>query len=541
MFPLGTRLASQLLALLAATGCAPRGTPAGHRAPLAPPAARPVPPSSTPPAPSLCAPLRAEQVLPSSPAPGLHVYDPEGCEASRVVSDHVACLQTRGASSLLLVPFAGGPARRILGDRVDFRRYVAPSHAPQSSLIVVAGSGGDESCARGVYAFDPGTLAPRWHYAPAFDWIDQARNPAETNGWVFGEDSAGLLALRFRTRLPRANEPAFSNLAVLDAATGAQRWLRRLPPFAFVAGLSQQVIVQAPLYGPGTLGAAMSGNGRDLWSLGLSERALAISVHDEHVALLVQRSPASRSEAPERCTSEPCVIDLWMVDARNGTTVSRAPIGAGQQANWALANAGDDVYAEAPAELNGFLAARVIAFDPRSGRERWRTRPFPCEDPWFETSHFQVMPSTLYACTCDGVLRAFDRGDGRVLSELGVGDCAPFFVSGDVAVASLASDFTRVEFANLAAPRRVTVRGRIQAELGLSLPLPRWVRVGPELVKTDQAGRFRVTFEGRGAYTANVAVAPAERYLIEVEPTNLTLNRRQTDYNVTLRARPFAE
>jgi hypothetical protein len=105
----------------------------------------------------------------------------------------------------------------------------------------------------------------------------------------------------------------------------------------------------------------------------------------------------------------------------------------------------------------------------------------------------KLTPTTLYSCSCDGVLRAISPANGQVRYEWGAGTCSSIFAGDTWTLLKTSSGLVRLDWAALEPARSVTVRGRVLLD-GLKLSFPRWGRVGPKLVRTD--GRFRTDFRG---------------------------------------------
>lgn len=83
------------------------------------------------------------------------------------------------------------------------------------------------------------------------------------------------------------------------------------------------------------------------------------------------------------------------------------------------------------------------------------------------------------------------------------------------------------------------MRGQVNPDSGLKLTFPRWVRVGPALVKTDLAGRLRTVLTGRGDYSADLAVPYEEP--IDAATVVFTLEPRRGEFALTLTARASGE
>jgi outer membrane protein assembly factor BamB len=518
---------STLASVALIVACAPRAAPTAHGgASAAASGHTPRPRDAAVPAP--CRPFRAAEVPPTFSQPGLEVFELSDCYPSHTLAGQLACLPDQAELPLVLVPFEGGPARRVYGDGLQFDRYVVGGSTVQSSLFVVAGP--SQACAPGIHAFDPLTLEARWYLASSHAWKP---GPLATNRPVWGSEDTGLLALR-TVSAPDGAAASQSQLTVVRSATGEIVWQRLVPPTAFVAGLSGPVLLRTG----GSLMALSAGQGRELWHTPFVEAPTVTDTRGNLATAIVPRSSSSEIERPVRCTEQPCAFDLQTFDTQSGKLRWRAPLGKSNFSYAALTIDDSDVYAEAPAEVRGFPASRVAAFDAQTGRERWSVGPVVCAARYSSAS-FALTPTTLYSCTCDGALRAISRAEGRVISEWGAGDCDGVFTGGGRVLLSTGSRLVRLDWAALPVARSVTVRGQVKLEDGLKLTFPRWVRVGTTLVKTDRAGRFRIALTGRGDYSADLAVAPDEP--IEAAPVVFTLDPRRRELALTLTARSLEE
>jgi outer membrane protein assembly factor BamB len=478
--------------------------------------------------PATCRPLRAAELPPLFSQPGLEVFELNDCYPSYTLAGHVACLPDRAELPLVLVPVAGGPARSVYAEGLQFDRYVAGGSVTQSSLMVVAGP--SEACAPGIYAFDPSTLEARWYLASSYAWKP---GPLATNRSVWGGEDAGLLALRTLSA-PEGAAASSSQLMVVRATTGEVVWQRLVPSTAHVVSFSGLVLLERG----DSLVALSVAQGRELWHALLTEAPTATDAQGDLVAAIVQRSSSSALERPERCLQRPCAFDLQVFDANSGRLRWRASLGSSDFSYGALKMGGSDVYVEAPAEARGFPASRLAAFDVQTGRERWSATPVVCAAEHASAS-FALTPSILYSCTCDGTLRAISRADGRLISEWGAGYCDGIFAAEGGLLLSTRSRLARIDWAALPPARDMTVRGQVKLDGGLKLTFPRWVRVGPALVKTDGAGRFRTALRGRGDYSADLAVAPGEP--IEAATVVFTIDRHRGEVVLTPTARSLEE
>ena len=529
--PRSSTLARISVALIVAA-CAPRAAPnARERAAGA--TRLPVVRADTPhqldvDAPATCGSLRAAEVPPASSQPGIEVFELNDCYPSHILAGQVACLPHRAELPLMLVPVEGGPARLVYAEGLQFDRYTAGGSTAQSSLIVVAGP--SQACAPGIHAFAPSTLEARWHLASTYAWKPGS---LATNRSVWGGEDAGLLTLRTLSA-PDGAGASQSQLMLVRATTGELVWQRLVPSTAHVVGFSGLVLL-----GRGdSLVALSAARGQELWRVLLTEAPTATDAHGDLVAAIVQRSSSSAPERPERCLERPCAFDLQAFDAQSGRPRWRAPLGSSDFSYVALQMGGSDVYVEAPAEVRGFPASRVAAFDMQTGRERWSAALVVCAAEHAAAS-FALTPTILYSCTCDGALRAISRADGRLISEWGAGYCDGIFAVDGRALLSTGSRLARLDWAALPPARDVTVRGQVKLDSSLKLTFPRWVRVGPALVKTDGAGRFRTVLRGRGDYSADLAVAPGEP--IEATTVVFTLDRHRSEVVLTPTARSLEE
>lgn len=479
------------------------------------------------PVPAPCRPFRAVEVPPTLSQPGLEVFELNDCYPSHTLAGQLACLPDQADLPLVLVPFEGGPARRVYGDGLQFDRYVVGGSAVQSSLIVVADP--SQPCAPGIHAFDPLTLEARWYLASSHAW---KQGPLATNQSVWGTEDAGFLTLR-TVSAPDGAAASQSEVMVVRSATGEIVWQRLVPSTAFVVGFSGPVILRTS----DSLMALSARQGRELWHTQFVEAPTVTDARGGLATAIVARSSSSELERPERCRERPCAFDLHAFDAQSGMLRWRAPLGKSDFSYEALTIGDSDVYAEAPAEVRGFPGSRVVAFDAQTGRERWSVGPVVCAARHSSAS-FALTPTTLYSCTCDGTLRAISRAEGRVLSEWGAGDCDGVFAGGSRVLLSAGSRLVRLDWAALPRAQSVMVRGRVKVDDGLKLTFPRWVRVGTMLVKTDGAGRFRIALSGRGDYSADLAVAPDEA--IEATSVVFTLDPRRREF-LTLTARSVEE
>jgi outer membrane protein assembly factor BamB len=472
-----------------------------------------------------CRPFRVDELRPTSPQPGLQLFALSGSSPALTLDREIASLPYEAGAPLLLIPFEGGPARRLLGNGIKLERY--SSNGANSLLIVVAGP--SESCAPGIHAFDPATLERRW-YLPS----DHAWKPEPLSNYSMGgKEEAGLLA--FRTfAAPEGAAASRSQLMLVRSTTGEVVWQRLVPSTAFINGVSGPWLLLRDNGADGTLRAYSLSEGRELWRTQLPERAIATRVRGTVVAAIIERSSSSAMERPERCTEQPCAFDLQTFDAQTGNVRWRTPLGTSEFRVAKLAMDGADVYVEAPSEVHGLLASRVAAFDLRNGQERWSVGPVVCASGDFGAI-LELSPGTLYSRTCDGVLRAISRADGRVGDEWGASTCRGIFAGDGWTLLDTAGGLARLDWGALRPARAVTVRGRVTAIDGLQLSFPRWVRIGSQLVRSDRTGRFRTRFTGRGEYSADLAVESTEP--IEAVTANFSLDPQRQDFELELTAR----
>lgn len=284
----------------------------------------------------------------------------------------------------------------------------------------------------------------------------------------------------------------------LDAATGLERWrfaasgLRRLVP------IDADVLVETvPSAGaPSELVVLEAASGARRWALSteaprwLEASAGRLVVATEHeLTALVARSGAILGRWPTERLERP------RFDGRALLAVEAIPARAGHLG-----------------------AHRLARFDLEPG-SAWRSRAAVADAPSLEHA------GLVLATTDSGIVRAFHAETGRPAWQSAIGlsvrHDGPLRVTGHHLVAT--GTRGRLHVFDLTRPRpaarRVTVRGRVQADTGSVARIA--VLVADRWTRTDAVGRFRVTVQTAGPITARVDASDEHRLCARAEPVEL--------------------
>lgn len=490
-----------------------------------------------------CQTFAVQPIEPVTPFPGVTLYpEPGSRETNRgnwfTIVPHpspsnrlawaMAKSRDREDDRFLLVSLRGGPAKLISGD-VEFSGLALNSFG--TSLLIVKTSKAT-SCGQGIHAFDPTTLTRVWSQTKTLKgnpkW-ENARWPAA----YFS--SPGLLAIRFfqyhKPTSPLDKQEPLDPLAVLDADNGRIRWQKDVPVDSRVATLGTRLITHSGIEG-GILTSFDSERGAGTAFGDALDNVLAADITANWLGVL--------HDKPDPHGNSACVLELRILDATTGVTQHRLELGTHECGTIrTLKLDAGSAYVEAPAQSLGFDASEIRAFDLQSGRQRWRSRVFPCGSGYtfirsVETS-LQTATERVYACTCDGVLHGLRVRDGSIALNASVGRCGRTVVSNDSLAASFAQTPPVVGIIDLKvrpAPANVTIRGRVVPARGAKVRFPRWVRVGSDLIRTDGSGRFQHEFRGVGVVSVDAPCTKAEHLVSLGQFVDLMSEKREVKVEI---------
>jgi outer membrane protein assembly factor BamB len=274
------------------------------------------------------------------------------------------------------------------------------------------------------------------------------------SGYEFGPVTSGGLFLLDRTVVTRSGGPRL-DLCCLDPATGRHRWRRPLTAFARYRGevtagpggvwvrstdelheldadtgtvrWSQQRrfpgLIPATAHGNGVLydvGAVAGSNdagtvhaleprtGRQVWKRDLEGRPVGPLVVARGVLYVISASARERRERVHALDAATGAV-RWVTGFPDDTVVRRLPY-TPSYTDATLSVADDTVYVSVEGRY-------VHALDARTGATRWSVRPQVDTNVLGEADASAAFPvaagNMLFLGTGDGVLRAFDRRDGR--------------------------------------------------------------------------------------------------------------------------------
>jgi outer membrane protein assembly factor BamB len=446
-----------------------------------------------------------------SPFPGLTVYGQAGEKAWRwyLAGDHALLFPYADADTpshpAVLVSLRGGGARALVVRKImRFDRYevaLGPDTAGFRQPGIMLITRYDDPClTQGLYAFDPSNFRLMLLHSEDKHWPGR-RSFRPGVGWLYGD--------RFLVRII-PGKTSEAKMLLFDMTSGEPIWQRdtRDGAVRFMNGRMFLSVDHDGLYEL----AAADGSETRLWPEP-PWPSLVVSASSSHVAFVVpndvKRPGGNYCPYSDHTGVDKCDYTLRVMYP-TGATLPLMEFPGEQHATDLLSD-GNDIFVAFLRTIQGLAHTVIAAFDATSGRERWRSRPVPCGasiDAWLESDG-----ASLYAGTCDGVLRKLDRKTGAVTGEFGLGSYGTFarsnglvvFVSHDAPLDGLAV----LDEKELSSPKRETVvHGLVAAAPDFKKPFPLLVRVGSKLVLTDNKGRFRVHLRGRGVLTAEVALGP---------------------------------
>jgi putative pyrroloquinoline-quinone binding quinoprotein len=170
----------------------------------------------------------------------------------------------------------------------------------------------------------------------------------------------------------------------------------------------------------------------------------------------------------------------------------------------------------------------VTAVDLARGAVEWESAPLPYPDERRDPMHPLFLDANaVYACSADGTVRAFDRRDGAIAWQWGLGSCElaplPPELDGTRAfVARHGEQWSLFSRAGAAPPplEHATIQGRMTLLGTPRAGVP--IVVHDHVAVTDATGHFTATVDARGS----VAVSTAERDGLTGGAATVTLDGR---------------
>ena len=457
----------------------------------------------TPPRPKSCDTLMTQVVTPMRVSPGLILYSGTAGFTPYAVSSLVstgtqrlvlATLLRATPSQVVLAPIEGGPGRAlslVSADAYDVREFLGI----EANSIVLSSHYGP--CLSFIYAFDIRSFRHRWH-RPATD-----RGATIVGG-------AGVLALRYLDSenvdlLPYPTPEVL--LTILDEGSGNVLWTRSI---SARANLRFEEGYLAITDETGVVRSFVPKTGKELPFV--PREALVTQDREKFTARLTKGKSPYLDAHGQECAYKPCDIDLVTSSFRTGKVRHR--IGLVMLGHIKPKPVSDKkaVYVETVIGKRKRHNTQIQAIDASSGSILWSTTPLICANrprkPYFGYSSMTLTSDVLYACSCDGLLRAYKLNDGSLLADFGVGGCGTIVASASrvAAVIRPSMSLGLIDFEALPAPFHTKVVGHVEPHPDLGPRCPCSVRVGQQIIDTDATGAFTADIGGRGVYSAELVL-----------------------------------